>query len=152
LTGKLSRRYIKDAKDLKIRISEMDNQPDSDGYYRINDFFCFDNTWKAVLLSLVHRNQVVLMDVRTFTPSNKDCAYEITELLNIIPFKKIVFVIDTTTNLTFLNETFQNTLRDIKETSPNKYHDISEISLFKFIDLGDKEVRKLLYTLCIAAA
>ncbi|MGI8636185.1 MAG: hypothetical protein ACR2KZ_12355 [Segetibacter sp.] len=62
VTRKLARSFISNREELAKRLSEMDNQPDGDGRYRVNDFFCYNDTWKIVLLNLVNLSKVVLME------------------------------------------------------------------------------------------
>ena len=49
LGGALAREFVKNEDDLRRRIAAMDRQPDVDGRYRVNQFFCHQNTWRAAL-------------------------------------------------------------------------------------------------------
>jgi hypothetical protein len=44
VTGRLARRFIDRPATLDRRLREMDLLPDRDGRYRVNDFFCYDDT------------------------------------------------------------------------------------------------------------
>ncbi|MEO8149292.1 MAG: hypothetical protein ABI723_16725 [Bacteroidia bacterium] len=151
ITGKLSRRFIGNPKDLEIRLSEMDNKPDRDGQYRVNDFFCYQNTWQMVLQKLVNKSNVVLMDLRGFSTANKGCEYEIRELFNIIPADRIVFIYDQTSDQVFMNQILKQAWDEMKPASLNKQSDFDSISMFKLTDLSYKNIRALLKLLCDAA-
>jgi hypothetical protein len=56
------------------RLTEMDQAPDRDARYRVNDFFCFDIAWKAVVSLLARGSDAVLVDLRGFGRQNSDCA------------------------------------------------------------------------------
>ena len=68
LSGKLARRFIDSPETLELRISEMDLQPDRDGRFRVNDFFCHEDTWQITLSQLVDESDAVLMICAVFRP------------------------------------------------------------------------------------
>jgi hypothetical protein len=106
LTGKLARRFIDGPPALEQRLHEMDDRPDRDGRFRVNDFFCYDDTWRAVLSSLVNQTDAVLMDLRGFSVRNGGCVFEIGELFRLVPLERVLFVIDRDTDMSFLDQTF----------------------------------------------
>jgi hypothetical protein len=89
---------------LERRIENADVFPGLDGRYRIHDFFCYDDTWKMVLSRLAKDSDVILMDLRKFCRTNAGCVFEISELVNTVPLKRVVFIIDKTTDEAFLRE------------------------------------------------
>jgi hypothetical protein len=104
LTGRLGRRFIDEPQTLERRFSEMDTKPDQDGRFRVNDFFCHDDTWRMVLSRLVKESDAVLMDLRGFSSQNQGCVFEVNELINVAPLARVIFVIDHTTDQPFLLE------------------------------------------------
>ena len=106
LSGKLGRRFISGPETLARRLSETEQRRDLDGRYRVDDFFCHDDTWQMVLKRRRGESDAVLMDLRGFLPDNQGCVFEINELLNVVPLDRVVFVVDATTDLAFLRETF----------------------------------------------
>jgi hypothetical protein len=46
LSGKLDRRFISGPETLVRRLSETEQRRDFDGRYRVDDFFCHDDTWQ----------------------------------------------------------------------------------------------------------
>ncbi len=70
ISGKLARRFIDGPAELEQRMQERDSKPDRDLRFRVNDFFCYDDTWKMVLTRLARESDAVLMDLRGFTRSN----------------------------------------------------------------------------------
>ena len=71
----------------------------------MNDYFCYDDTWKMVLLRLVHESDAVLMDLRGFSRSNAGCVFEIQELARLVPLVRVVFIVDGRTDEKLLAET-----------------------------------------------
>jgi hypothetical protein len=132
LSGKLDRRFISGPETLVRRLSETEQRRDFDGRYRVDDFFCHDDTWQMVLKRLASDSDAVLMDLRGFLPDNQGCVFEINELLNVMPLDRVVFVVDATTDLAFLRETFAAGWAALAADSPNR--DLAEprVLLFEF--------------------
>jgi hypothetical protein len=53
LGGNMKSMFVKSGDELRYQLAQLDEKPDPDGRFRINDFFCFDNVWKEALRSLV---------------------------------------------------------------------------------------------------
>jgi hypothetical protein len=71
-----------------------DVKPDRDGRYRVNDFFCFDDTWRNTMASLVDRSHVVLLDARDFQPRNEGVKTELQRLLARKALGSLVVIVD----------------------------------------------------------
>ncbi len=151
LTGKLGRRFIDGPQALDRRRSEMDTKPDQDGRFRVNDFFCHEDTWKMVLSRLVKESEVVVMDLRGFTSQNKGCVYEVNELINVAPLGRVVFVIDETTDGHFLLETVRQSWERMKPTSPNRLSTSGQLALFRSTGSRSGDLPHLLRALSVAA-
>ena len=78
--GDIESNYVAASVDLDRRLRELDAGADPDGRFRVGEFFCFDNTWRPTLRSLVERARVVLMDLRGFTKANAGCVFELEQL------------------------------------------------------------------------
>jgi hypothetical protein len=101
-------------------MTETSRARDFDGRYRVDDFFCHDDTWQMVLKRLSRESDAVLMDLRGLKPENQGCVFEINELLNVVPLDRVVFVVDATTDLGFLRRTFTNGWAALAAGSPNR--------------------------------
>lgn len=132
LTGKLARRFISNPETLERRLSEMDLQPDRDWRFRVNDFFCFADTWKMVLDRLVLESDAVLMDLRSFSRERAGCIFEISELINTVSLDRAVFIIDATTDEPFLRQTIQQAWNDLRPSSPNYDSPNPRLRLFHY--------------------
>ena len=117
--GDIARSFVLDQSDLDRRFTHRDNLPDPDGRYRVNEFFCHDNTWKMTMQRLARDSTGILMDLRSFSSTNKGCLYELKVLLDTIDLRRIVFVIDATTDRRFLEQSFQQLWAVAAESSPN---------------------------------
>ena len=149
--GRLARRFIDGPQTLRLRLSEEDDEPDRDGRFRVNDYFCHEDTWRMVLSRLAGGSDAVLMDLRGFSPQNAGCVYEINELINLVPLEKVVFVVDGTTDEDFLRLTARESWERIRPTSPNRSSSPEQLPLLRLEGSGGDELRALLRAVCDAA-
>ena len=151
LSGKLSRRFIDGPEALDLRLHEMDTHPDWDGRFRVTDFFCHDDTWKMVLARLIGESDAVLMDLRGFSQRNAGCSHEIEELLNIAPLGRVVFVVDRTTDVAFLEGVAKAGWSRLRTDSPNRERESNQLRLFRLTGSHSGELAQLLRWICAAA-
>ncbi len=149
LSGKLGRRFIAGPETLDERLVETEERRDFDGRYRVDDFFCHDDTWQMVLKRLARESDAVLMDLRGFLPGNLGCVFEINELLNVVRLDRVVFVIDHTTDLSFLHDILAQGWDAVATDSPNRSLAVPRAHLFRFA--GDRSVPALLRVVAEAA-
>jgi hypothetical protein len=119
LSGRLARAFIKDRDDLDARLSESTTIPDPDGLFRIEDFFCHDNTWRMTVSRLARKADAVLMDLRGFMSKNRGCIFEIEQLIASVPLQRIVLLVDRSTDVPFLEQILRRAWRAIPTDSPN---------------------------------
>lgn len=96
-SGHLADRFVADSAHLARHLAELDLKPDPDGRYRVNEMYCFDSTWQAALAALVHRSNVVLMDLRGFQVKNLGCRHELGVLAHEANVKRVVVLHDAAT-------------------------------------------------------
>jgi hypothetical protein len=118
--GELSRQFVSGSGDLEKRVREMDLGPDPDGRYRVNEFFCYADTWKDTMRLLASRADAVLMDLRSFSPTNQGCLYEVQQLLDLVPLERVVFLLDDATDRAFLERSLHQAWRKVPSDSPNR--------------------------------
>jgi hypothetical protein len=149
VSGKLDRRFIDSGRTLDLRIDQMDLAPDGEGQFRVTEFFCHDDTWKLTLARLAGESDAVLMDLRGFSPANAGCVFEIHELFNLVDLSRVVFVVDETTDETFMHRTMRHAWRQLKERSPNRRPGAGDVYLVQLT--GTNATKDLLIGLCQAA-
>lgn len=149
LSGKLARRFIDGPQALERRLSEMDVRVDRDGRFRVNDFFCHDDTWRTVLSRLASQSDTVLMDLRSFSPQHAGVTFEVEEVMNLVPLERAVFVIDDTTSEEFLHQVVQQSWGRLRPESPNRGAGTAGVRLLRFRGLSG-ELQDLLRALCTA--
>jgi hypothetical protein len=67
---------------------------DHEGRFRVNELFCFDTSWKAVVEQLLSLADVVLLDLRGFGPARGGTAHEVERLADRGLLPRVVVVFD----------------------------------------------------------
>ncbi len=150
LSGKLDLLFIDGPETLARRVNELDSRPDFDGRFRVNDFFCHDDTWRMTLERLVEKSDVVLMDLRGFAPQNAGCVYEVHELVSSAVLGRVVITIDDTTDVPFLEKTLNDAWAGMRLDSPNRSGP-GEVRIVRLDDSAGAGHLTLLRLLCAAA-
>jgi hypothetical protein len=119
LRGRLNRQFVGDADDLLRRLAQLDLEPDPDGRYRVNELFCHDDTWRSALQALVQGSDCILLDLRGFTVARQGVTYEITQLVELVPLRRVLVLVDDTTDHNFLRTVLDTAWRGIGPASPN---------------------------------
>jgi hypothetical protein len=147
--GHLSRRFVSGAQDLERRIAVAHGTPDPDGRYRIKEFFCYNDTWQMTMERLAATSDAVLMDLRSFSPVNQGCIFELGRLLNGMDLGRVVFLVDETTDLGFLKTTLQRLWQNLSEDSPNQAATEPTAKLFPIAAESERELGGLLRLLMV---
>jgi hypothetical protein len=94
-------------------------RPDADGRFRVNEFLCGNDSWQAAVQKLMVDSELVVMDLRGFSPRNQGCLFELQSLLDIVPVTGIVLLVDVTTDVPFLHQTLSADWERLDPSSPN---------------------------------
>lgn len=122
--------FVAGEKDLKQRMEIFDAQPDADGRYRINEFFCYDNTWRETVHALAQRSDSVLMDLRGFGEENQGCQFELGLLLAEVPLHKVVLLLDASTDREVLMKLLNELWQALPDDSVNRKLTVPTLQLF----------------------
>ena len=152
LRGKLGDRYIGDADALARQLAAMDLGPDADGRYRVNEFFCRDDTWKATLERLAQSNDVVLMDLRGFSRDNRGCIFELNALAAAVPLERVLLVVDATTDEPLLRRVLDEAWAALPAGSPNLHRADPAVTLLRIGRDDPAAARAIVAALARAAA
>lgn len=148
--GRLSRQLVRDEADLERRFTARALGPDPDGRHRVNEFFCHDDTWRPTMLRLAQAADVVLMDLRGFTPQNQGCRYELQQLLDFVPLERVLVLIDTDAPRDFIDGTLSTLWQTSRADSPNRVVTMARVRLLE--DRGHNTVARLVDALLQALA
>jgi tetratricopeptide (TPR) repeat protein len=120
LAGKLHDRFIVEPADVPARLAAIDDRCDLDARWRVTELFCGNNAWRAAVLGLMARSDLVAMDLRDFGPDNQGCIFELQSLIDLVPAGRVALLVDGTTDRNFLQATIDDCLTRVPPpTSPN---------------------------------
>lgn len=108
LRRRLRHGFIKSDTDLQRNLERLDDRPDPDGRYRVNELFCAEHAWRKAVVALLDRADVVLMDLRGFGLNNRGCVFELQQLVERGPAERVFLAVDDTTDLKHLEATIQD--------------------------------------------
>ena len=149
LSGRLATHFVRDAESLARSVAAWDRASGRDGRFRVNNVFCHADSWQRVLPQLVRENDVVLMDLRSFSEKNAGCIHELRHLVGNVPLGRCLLLVDDTTDLAFLGRTLRMAWHDLPADSPNRGRSPDETPLHRF-GSGPAAVHQLLGRLCEA--
>lgn len=148
LNGRLSRAFVKGPTDVDKKLSRSAITADPDGTYRVEDFFCHDDTWRMTIVRLARDADAILMDLRGFGPANQGCVYEIEQLLSSVPLDRVVLLVDRRTDVPFLERALQQAWRSRPDDSPNALARHQRIRIMAASSRHRRTLNALLYLLC----
>jgi hypothetical protein len=99
LRGRAREQFVATPAQLADRLAALDEAPDPDARYRVNELFCFDDVWQQGVAALLARSQAVLLDLRGFTAARRGTAYEIELLAGRNALARTVCLVDEGTDL-----------------------------------------------------
>ena len=147
----LCQQFIANDADLHSRLLTLDDGCDPDLRYRINEFFCHDNTWQATVKALAQRSAVVLMDLRGFGPKNRGCEFELEMLFEEVSVSRVVLLVDESPDIEVLQQVLQAAWDKLSASSPNRALAEPVLPLFQ-VDDSSSALQPLLSCLFTAAA
>lgn len=107
LRGKLRRLFIDQPAALADRLGSLTARRDPDARYRIDEFFCFDDTWRLTVTRLLEQTEAVVMDLRAFGPKNEGCILEIELLSQRGVLERTVLLVDARTDRALLDSVLE---------------------------------------------
>ncbi len=94
LRGRLRDSFIADSATLHRRVAALDDQPDPDGRYRVNEYFCFADMWQEAVQRLLQGCDAVVVDLRGFHAERRGTAWELAQLHQCGALARTVFLVD----------------------------------------------------------
>ncbi len=118
LRGRLRDRFVRDADGLDHRLAHLDLRRDRDGRYRVNELMCADTTWQLALERLAAQTDVILIDLRGFTPQHPGVDHEIQRVVALQPLSRVVAIVDQSTDEVTLRTSLDRAADLAPPTSP----------------------------------
>ena len=94
LTGRIKSLFIGSMEQIDYRLNTLDNRPDPDKRFRVNELFCYEDIWESVAQGLVNQSDSILLDLRGFNLSRLGTAKEIAFLAEFGAFPRTLILVD----------------------------------------------------------
>ena len=143
--------YLKTTNEVDRQVTRLDRRLQGDGRYPINELYCFASAWQTAIVRLVPGADVVLMDLRGFSVSHVGCVFELNQLVNLVPLKRIVLLADRLTDMCALDETLQGAWRNVHHSAPSAGEQNPVVDLLMLSNLGET-TRRFLASWLVSAA
>ena len=117
--------------ELEDVLQQFRYTPTWSGRYKVNSALCGDHVWQLALHRLLRETDVVVMSLMGFSPSNQGCRYELGLLVDRISMQRVLFLIDSTTDLDFLIDTLRQNWEMMATDSPNHRGPTCPIRIFR---------------------
>jgi hypothetical protein len=108
VSGRTRTLFVNGQKDLAERIRSLDTRADRDARYRIDEFFCFDDTWRPAVSQLLAQCDAVVMDLRSFGVDNQGSAHELRLLSSRGALSRTVLLVDQGTDRALLDSILES--------------------------------------------
>jgi len=112
---------------------------------------CHDNTWFLAVVEFARRAEVVMMDLRGYSEQRKGCQREVDFLFDVVPVERLLFLVDTATDLDVVKAMLLERWRQLRHTSPNLGLKAPVIRLYLSRDNDERDMQALLDRLIAAA-
>ena len=146
----VKRRFIRNVPMLERRVSAAERQTGGwSGVFKGFPMFCYDNVWKRAVHALLGASDVVLMDLRGFSPVRAGCEYEVGVLIDRYPLEKIIFLVDQGETKKDVHELIRRRWSAMSATSPNRDQDSPAVKTYA---TGDEEKRDIPRILALLAS
>lgn len=103
--GRAREQFVAGHAQLAQRLTALDEAPDPDGRYRVNELFCFDRIWQHGVAALLARSRAVLLDLRGYTAARAGTSFEIGLLARADALRRTVCLVDERTDLAAVHTT-----------------------------------------------
>jgi hypothetical protein len=126
VSGRTRRLFVDGPDDLAVRLRGLETRADRDARYRIDEFFCFDDTWRATVSQLLGQSDVVVMDLRSFGSGHLGSTHELELLASRGALPRTVLIVDEGTDRTLLASILDSeshggaTLLEAKDDDPDE--------------------------------
>lgn len=142
--------FLKTSADVDKRLDHRRDAIEEDSRYPVNAVYCYGNVWQQAFARLAQSATAVVMDVRGFTAVNKGCAWELTYLVQRVPLRRIVLLVDRRTDMEAVEGVARAAWKDL---TPEAESDDSrpELRVLTFARRSEADSR-MLFELLLSAA
>lgn len=145
IRGRVKDSIIENDEELKTGLKRFSSSPDKQLAFPANSMQCTNATWKTAIQHLIENADVIVLDLSNLSEKNQGVAYELGKLFNEVPLRKILLLIDYSTDRKVLQKILDQSWGAMSVSSPNHSDENAEIKLFDSGGLKTREPEESLY-------
>ncbi len=119
LLGKVDDLIIKKESELNIALAKTHKSHDKFERFDLTALQCNDATWVKALRESIERCDVVAMLLTDFSAEDRGCAIELKILMDMVPMSNVILLINSKTDLQYLQNTLKEAWKGRAKDSPN---------------------------------
>ncbi len=128
--GKSADLIVKTPDEVAAKIRTFHDEPNRMSMYPHHTLLCNDKVWKLALHTLLAGTDVIVMDLRGFSPENQGATYELGQLIDCFPRDRFVLLADDSTDVAFLSTTLHRAWDAMAIDSPNRHPSPAPVRVF----------------------
>lgn len=149
----VDRTFIRSKAHLIELLARFDKRPRNlDMTYKSLETRCYDNTWKVAVAEFARRSDVVVMDLRGYTPQREGLKFEVNYLLDAVPVERIVFVLDEQSDNEMAGRLILDAWQELRADSPNLANDAPEVRMYRAATKDERDIQGVIDLLISAAS
>jgi hypothetical protein len=149
---RMKQNFMSNATALDKKLKKLELAPTKfDNTFKEQPVMCYDNTWKQAVDGLVDSADVILMDLRGFSETNKGCAYEINVLFDSVLANRVVFM-GYKDAVGLIRNVIEEQWQELSDKSPNLNFQDPYTTLYTVNKENNREVEIILGVLLDAVA
>ena len=149
----VDRTFIRSKAHLVELLARFEKRPRNlDMTYKSLETRCYDNTWKVAVAEFARQSDVVVMDLRGYSPQREGCKFEVNFLLDTVPAERIVFVLDEQSDRETATRLILDAWQELRADSPNLAKDRPELRLYVAAAKNERDIQGVIDLLISAAS
>ncbi len=148
----LRREFIRSRPQLLKLLDRLEQRPRHlDLSFRHLAAMCHNNTWQLAVDEFARRSQALLMDLRGFSNERKGCQSEVDFLLDTVPLRQVVFLVDAGGDHALVQQMIEQRWAMLSPDSPNLHDAAPRVHIYVSQTSDEADVQGILDLLILAA-
>lgn len=148
----LRREFVRSRTQLAAVLDQLERKPRHiDLSFRRLEAMCHNDTWQIAVDEFAARSQALLMDLRGFSKERKGCQTEVDYLLDTVPLKQVLFLVDAGGDHALVQQMILERWEFLSPDSPNLHDPAPRVNIYVSSASDEADVQGILDLLMQAA-
>lgn len=136
--GDIDRALVKTMPEIEAQFNSALYEPDRNLLFGRHAFQCTNTIWQEAVKMMLARADAVLMDLSSLSFERQGCAWELGQLLDLVPLSQVTLLVNDNTDMQCLREILETSTRHMPANSPNR----NSAAAWQFIRIGGLSERQ----------